>query len=563
MQAKFGNNFARAGSLRRKGKSYRGVFKDRGGETYTVDGKEYNNYGNYNPYDGQHTIVAGNTYTGLSKRYYGNSSMASSFMKLHQKLEKKFVPGETIVVNFEREGRHVKLARLNVQAIDFYKTIEQEGLGGIASRYNITTDLLINMNANLQLQLFKAGDEIRIPQPFGTITLKLTKDTTAEALAQKYKISLATIVDLNLKAGAVLAVPGSTYSQKTREKIKPGNKTTQVVKHTRSKFGTHTLSPENVDILLNKYSKYTAYVANKGDNLWKIMHKYWGNCASMYTEQSYYNLVHGLVLAMLEVNNLKLNSQGKIDGFLPNSPIYIIVPDFHSNDHNSNKKRKTNKKKNDPSKILTDEQSAKIGKVLNYTGGALALIDITRKKMGENNKVNDFLKSKLGQGNYSKLIKILDKGLKAFNKAATIAAFTKLFVDIKDGRYVGKPENLFFDVVSTVAGLHPYGAIMNAFLTYIGVDGDTFRAFCKQEGNIEIPLISSVRTIGTGESKVTVHTFTPFTSVLSNPQNVPPPHPDMIAKKALNKVLDKKALLNAIKNKKVMNSKPRPCKMNK
>ncbi|OJJ15588.1 hypothetical protein BKI52_37525 [marine bacterium AO1-C] len=525
-------------------------FWDRGGQFYTVNGRKYNNFGHYNPYDGQHTIEPGNTYTGLSRRYYGDSSKTKDFQRLHQELGKKFEPGETILVNFEQEGRHVKLARLNRQNIDLYTPMKGESIYQIANRHKITADLLISMQGNISLHAFYKGDNIRIPLGSGILDLQLTEDTTAEQLAKKYGVPIASIIDFNMKKDAVMVVPGTRFSQrddapKKQPKRGSGRSSNQ------ASFGRHKLTPKALDLLL-RHTKVKQYVAVKGDNLWKIMHQYWGEYAKFYNERSYYNLVNGLVMAMLEANHLKLNSKDKIDGFMPDSPIFIIVPNRHPNqidgDRESNNDRGNKKAsgKAGRSKILTDKQSADIGTALNYLGGGLAVIDIAREKMGSNNLFDQRLIKLIGVENYNKLKKFFGKGLKVVGTASTIAGFAKFVADIHDGRYEGKPENFFFDVLSLIIGLNPYGAIFNAVVGHLGVDGDAFRKFCQKHGGIQLPKVVHTDVIGTGDHKIIIHT--PVTP--SEFTNVPPPLPVEVAKKAKGRIFDKIDMSKLIKKKK-------------
>ncbi|MDX2301763.1 MAG: LysM peptidoglycan-binding domain-containing protein [Microscillaceae bacterium] len=406
--------------------------------------------------------------------------------------KKNNAPVNNLLSNFISSETHEEATDKAQETLLDHLVKEGETLYGIAKQYGLTVEQLLE--ANPQLTWLKEGQPLEIP---GLRELYYVKfGDTLSSIVRAYKLqlpdlSVKDIVAKNLQPGVKLSIPDTTTSSKKSEASTENERLFNArERKVHPQHGEITLTedisfpvvlPDRLQKLLAE-SAYRSHSVKTGDNLWTIAQSYWSADSLHVNESEHHVLIATIVDDIIHQNNLTLNPDGKIEGFIASEmpALYLLVPyeagTEENKKENTPKKQKTVEKSTQ--KILTDEQSAQIGNVMGKISAIVALIEISKKYLGENNILSQFIAKSIGR---SPLIPL------SFD-------IIKTGIDLYDGRYKGKPENLIFDSLKIIASLSPYGAILNEFTFQMGIDANSFFAYCKKH-NLELPSIGQTKQI--------------------------------------------------------------------
>ncbi|MFI3257640.1 MAG: M23 family metallopeptidase [Spirochaetales bacterium] len=107
-----------------------------------------------------------------------------------------------------------------------YRIQEDDMIGMIAERFNITQDTLISVNNIRKTRLIQIGDYLRIPSMAGILYTPNSENETPESVAEKYDVSAEKMAAVNnlqkdtaLTVGKVVFVPDAELDWVTRQEI--------------------------------------------------------------------------------------------------------------------------------------------------------------------------------------------------------------------------------------------------------------------------------------------------------------------------------------------------------
>ena len=363
-----------------------------------------------------------------------------------------------------------------------------ETLYRIARKYGVSIEQLIK--ANPHLVKIKTGQALEIP---GLKDLHyVASGDTLYSIVKKYQnqisgLTVNKIIGHNLQPGTKLTIPSSNKTD-----INPG---------ISKALPSAGYLPVNMQHLLSGgKSAYVRHPVQYGDDLWKIAKLYWSAEVLNLNSAQFNQFIAVIVEDMMEHNNLTPTKDGKVAGFIAGQVpmLYVLVPYQKAKNTPSNPQVKeqseesgTRVETKQKHKILTDEQSKNIGNFMGKLEAILGLVEICNKHLGKNNKITKFIKNALDIANNVTLKIDLIKGR----------------IDLHDGRYKGKPENLIFDALKLIISTNAYGAIILELINLMDVDADAFFAYCKKH-NLSLPSVGENKQLKTKDGiKINYYKF--------------------------------------------------------